>query len=142
MISREVICSQYSSCLSCPLSSSLTGTDCRSLTQAELYNIMIFVRTLEGLPIMFRLSSLERLRGERKMYINNQWLEEPEIKSYIEELKEVLRLAVHDLKRANFGNCSTCAYSIENTGVKCSLDCKYEWRYAERVYKLLGGDDN
>ena len=31
-------------------------------------------------------------------------------------------------------------HSIDNTGTPCALDCKYEWRYAEKAHKLLGGD--
>lgn len=141
MISREAICSQQSHCLSCPLSIALTGKDCRELSYIELGRIMHFWETIEAFSVSFTFSSLENImRGENKMYINGQWLEEPEIKAYIDEMKEVLRLAVHDLRLANFGNCSTCVHSIDNTGTPCALDCKYEWRYAEKAHKLLGGD--
>jgi len=37
---REVICSQQSHCLSCPLSVMRTGRDCRELTLQEIREIM------------------------------------------------------------------------------------------------------
>lgn len=47
MPTREQVCSQYS-CLSCPLSISVTGKDCRSLNSNDIENIMHFVRILEA----------------------------------------------------------------------------------------------
>jgi hypothetical protein len=40
MNSRENICSQQVHCLSCPLSVSVTGKDCRELTAEEIKRIM------------------------------------------------------------------------------------------------------
>lgn len=36
MVNREVICSQHSHCLSCPLSIAITGKDCRDLSPLEI----------------------------------------------------------------------------------------------------------
>lgn len=36
MTYREVICSQQIHCLSCPISVSITGKDCRSLSDKEI----------------------------------------------------------------------------------------------------------
>ena len=36
MTYREVICSQQIHCLSCPISISITGKDCRSLSDKEI----------------------------------------------------------------------------------------------------------
>jgi hypothetical protein len=33
---REVICSQVSHCLSCPIQKSITGKDCRELSDKEI----------------------------------------------------------------------------------------------------------
>ena len=41
---REVICSQYPHCLSCPLSVAVKGKDCRELTSKEIREIMKEVR--------------------------------------------------------------------------------------------------
>ena len=48
MPTRDQICSQYSHCLSCPLSVGIQGMDCRSLSQSDINNIMYFVRALEA----------------------------------------------------------------------------------------------
>ena len=41
---REVICSQQSHCLSCPLSVMRTGRDCRELSAEDIRKIMKEVR--------------------------------------------------------------------------------------------------
>lgn len=41
---REVICSQYPHCLSCPLSVAVKGKDCRELSPEEIRKIMKEVR--------------------------------------------------------------------------------------------------
>lgn len=46
---REVICSQYPHCLSCPLSVMRTGKDCRELTPKEIREIMKEVRESDTL---------------------------------------------------------------------------------------------
>ena len=92
MTSRDRICLQFSCCLSCPLSVSLTGKDCRELTQTEIHNIMSLFRTLESLPIEFVIESLdEYLRKAKDMYINDKWYTEPEIKAYVSELEAKIR---------------------------------------------------
>lgn len=48
---REVICSQYPHCLSCPLSVAVKDKDCRELSPEEIRKIMKEVRendTLAG----------------------------------------------------------------------------------------------
>lgn len=88
----EQVCSQQVHCLSCPLSSSLTGKDCRELTHNEIQNIMSLFRELEKIPYSVIIESLEgMLRGDEQMYINNQWLEEPEIKAYIWKLEAKIK---------------------------------------------------
>ena len=44
---REVICSQYPHCLSCPLAVLRTGKDCRELSPVEIRKIMKEVRENE-----------------------------------------------------------------------------------------------
>ena len=44
MTLREVICSQYPHCLSCPISVRVTGKDCRELSPEEIRKIMKEVR--------------------------------------------------------------------------------------------------
>ncbi|MBP5431020.1 hypothetical protein [Ruminococcus sp.] len=44
---REVICSQYPHCLSCPISVIVTGKDCRELTKIEITRIIQEVRKNE-----------------------------------------------------------------------------------------------
>lgn len=64
MTTRECVCSQQVHCLSCELSISRTGKDCRELTEQEIKRF-----------------------GGKEMYIDGQWYEEPEIKAYVKELK-------------------------------------------------------
>ena len=47
MPTRDQICSQYR-CMSCPLSISVTGKDCRSMNENDIESIMHFVRILEA----------------------------------------------------------------------------------------------
>ena len=47
MTFREVICSQYPHCLSCPLSVMRTGKDCEELTPQEIERIIQEVRNNE-----------------------------------------------------------------------------------------------
>lgn len=46
---REVICSQYPHCLSCPISVRVTGKDCRELSSEEIRKIMKEVRESDTL---------------------------------------------------------------------------------------------
>lgn len=68
MTTRECVCSQQSGCLSCELSISRTGKDCRELTEQEIKRF-----------------------GGKEMYIDGQWYEEPEIKAYVKELKTSIK---------------------------------------------------
>lgn len=89
MTSRDRICLQFSCCLSCPLSISLTGKDCRELTENEIQNIMSLFRELEKIPDTVTIDKIfeEYLRKENEMYINGKWYTEPEIKAYVAELE-------------------------------------------------------
>ena len=40
MTKRKIICSQQKHCLSCPISTIVTGKDCRHLTQKEIDNLV------------------------------------------------------------------------------------------------------
>lgn len=68
MTSRESICSQYSHCLSCPLSVRITGKDCRELTQEEINRY-----------------------GGKEMYINGKWYTEPEIQAHVMDLEAKIK---------------------------------------------------
>lgn len=48
---REIICSQQSHCLSCPLSVLRTGKDCRELTHMEIQEIMEELRENESITL-------------------------------------------------------------------------------------------
>lgn len=93
MTSRESICLQMSHCLSCPLSVSLTGKDCRELTAKEIQNIISLFRELEKIPEMVTIDKIfeEYLQKENEMYINGKWYEEPEINAYVNELKDKIK---------------------------------------------------
>lgn len=53
---------------------------------------MSLFRELEKLTETVIIESLEEyLRGDEQMYINNQWLEEPEIKAYIWKLETKIK---------------------------------------------------
>ncbi|MBP5433744.1 hypothetical protein [Ruminococcus sp.] len=47
-MTREQVCSQQIHCLSCPISSSSTGKDCRELSSAEIEAIMTEYRKQEA----------------------------------------------------------------------------------------------
>ena len=82
---REVICSQQIHCLSCELSISRTGKDCRELTEQEIKRF-----------------------GGKEMYIDGQWYEEPEINAYVKELKaeiKSLKDQVNRLRETIARNC-------------------------------------
>ena len=67
MPTRDQICSQYSHCLSCPLSIRITGKDCRNLTQVDINDIMAFVRAIERDPVSQNITELfEFIRDENK----------------------------------------------------------------------------
>lgn len=51
MIRREQICSQQLHCLSCPLSVSRAGRDCRELTLQEIKRIIQEVRKNENTKV-------------------------------------------------------------------------------------------
>lgn len=93
MTSRDRICLQFSCCLSCPLSISLTGKDCRELTENEIQNIMSLFRELEKIPDTVTIDKIfeEYLQKENEMYINEKWYTEPEIKAYISELEAKIK---------------------------------------------------
>lgn len=66
MSSRDQVCSQYV-CLSCPLSIGVTGKDCRELTQADINDIMAFVRSIEYDMTSQNITELfEFIRDENK----------------------------------------------------------------------------
>lgn len=53
---------------------------------------MNLFRELEKIPTDIIIESLEgMLRGDEQMYINNQWLEEPEIKAHIWKLEAKIK---------------------------------------------------
>lgn len=67
MPTREQVCSQYSSCLSCPLSIGIHGMDCRILSQSDINNIMYFVRALEADTAEHNIAELfSQIRAENK----------------------------------------------------------------------------
>lgn len=100
MTSRDRICLQFSCCLSCPLSISLTGKDCRELTENEIQNIMSLFRELEKLPKTVIIESLEEyLRKEYAMYINGKWYTEPEIQAHVKELEAKIKSLEEQNKR-------------------------------------------
>ncbi len=83
MTEREVICSQQLHCLSCPISVGVTGKDCRELSVQEL----------------------RRYVG-KEMYIDDKWMDEPEIIAYvgqlhmeIAELKDEIKILRETLSR-------------------------------------------
>ena len=73
---REVICSQQVHCLSCELSISRTGKDCRELTEQEIKRF-----------------------GGKEMYIDGQWYEEPEINAYVKGLKTRIKTLEFEKKQ-------------------------------------------
>ena len=93
MTSRDRICLQFSCCLSCPLSISLTGKDCRELTETEIQNIMSLFRELEKIPDTVTIDKIfeEYLQKENEMYIGEKWYTEPEIKAYVSELEAKIK---------------------------------------------------
>jgi len=59
------------------------------------------------------------------------------------ELKELLKLAVEDMRHNNDMSlpCNVCLNSAKFTEKPCPLTlCKFKWRYADRLNKILGGD--
>ena len=76
-MTREQVCSQVPHCLSCPLSVARTGKDCRELTHEEIQRY-----------------------GGKEMYINGKWYTEPELESYVKELKERIRTLEEALERS------------------------------------------
>lgn len=101
MTSRDRICLQFSCCLSCPLSISLTGKDCRELTENEIQNIMSLFRELEKLPDTVTIDKIfeEYLQKENEMYIGEKWYTEPEIKAYVSELEAKVKSLENQVNR-------------------------------------------
>lgn len=48
MTFREIICSQTSHCLSCPISIRITGKDCRNLSESEIKEYVNKAREEKG----------------------------------------------------------------------------------------------
>lgn len=68
------------------------------------------------------------------MLINGKELSEPEINAYVAELKNLLRIAVMELDKFTFGNCSGC---VHKDSCISSLDCDYRWEFADKAERLL-----
>lgn len=68
------------------------------------------------------------------MRINGKELSEPEVKAYVEELKGLLGIAVMELGKFTFGNCSGCMHKASCIS---SLDCNYRWEFADKAERLL-----
>lgn len=70
MPKREVICSQQMHCLSCPLSTKVTGKDCRQLTQIEIDKILYtkYIINISNNTIKYCYKADNYYGFERRLY--------------------------------------------------------------------------
>ena len=68
------------------------------------------------------------------MLVNGTEMSESEVKAYVNELKTLLSVAVKELGKFTFGNCSGC---MHKTSCASSLDCDYKWEFADKAERLL-----
>lgn len=144
MNKRKTICSQQTSCLSCILSSSLTGKDCRELTSNEIKNIIGFTRELEKSPLTIVINSFKGLlRKEYSMYINGKWYEEPEINAYVNELlakiqKQEEELRYHNANTEKPDKWTLCLVYLGNGTYDLGVWTGKEWVSDNRCKPLEG----
>lgn len=68
------------------------------------------------------------------MLVNGTEMSESEVRAYVNELKKLLRIAVKELDKFTFGNCSGC---LHRSSCSSSLDCDYRWEFADKAERLL-----
>ena len=86
MPKREVICSQNSHCLSCPISVRITGKDCRQLTQSEIDKIMFteYKISISNNIIKYCYKADNVYNFERRLYFLSLLIE----KKFIKEMNK------------------------------------------------------
>lgn len=68
------------------------------------------------------------------MLLNKREYSESEIRSYITELKILLRNAVNEIHKLGYEDCFSC---VHKGACAYADDCHYHWEFADKAEEML-----